>query len=80
LFQFFGFLLQRLFAQLLRPAAEAMAFQARDPKAQPRDLGQRRAQKLLQDRRIVRQGRGDGEHGDRMNRARESDQMNFSLS
>jgi hypothetical protein len=39
---------------LFGTAAEAGAFQARDAKPQPLDLGHRFEQKSLQDRRIVR--------------------------
>src|ERR1700712_3590205 len=65
-------------AQLLRPAAEAMALQAGKLKLQPLDLSQRRAQDRLQRGGILGQVCGGFEHDSRLNPRCKSGLMNLA--
>jgi hypothetical protein len=76
LFQLLDPLLERRVVELLGAAAEPVALQAGDHQPQPLDLGQRRAQDLLQRGRVVGQGCGSGEHAPRLLRRYESAPMN----
>jgi hypothetical protein len=68
--------LERRVVELLGAATEPVALQASDHQPQPFDLGQRRAQDLLQHGRVVGQGCGSGEHTPRLLRRYESAPMN----
>jgi len=71
-------LLEPRVAELFGAAAESIALQGRDHQPQPLDLGQRRAQDLLQRRRIFGQSCGGGEHPGTLNRRCESAPMNLA--
>jgi len=70
--------LHRRFAKFLRAPAEAIALQRHDDQPLTFNLGQRRAQHLLQQDRVVGQGRWDSEPIPELNRRRESHPLNLA--